>query len=134
MKTVYLAGPIFGKTDEECKTWRTMARTALAGIANVRDPVDRDFRGHERDNARRIVEGDIRDIEQSDIVLVMCSEPSWGTAMEMRLAFGIHKTIVAVVPDKSSVSPWVRYHATVLYERFDEALSYIASQAGHHAA
>ena len=49
MKRVYLAGPIHGRTDEDCMDWRESARVLLYadGAANrlgVLDPMRRDYR------------------------------------------------------------------------------------------
>ena len=124
MKTVYLAGPINGKSDDECIAWRDFARNRLSDYYKCLDPMSRDYRGREHDNARRIVEGDCADISQSDIVLALCESPSWGTAMELRIAFDAHKTII-VVADKQTASPWLRYHATALFNTIEDACSHL---------
>lgn len=124
MKTVYLAGPINGKTDEECRTWREQAKTGLSPQYRVLDPMRRDYRGNEHDHARKIVEGDIYDIGASDIVLANCTTPSWGTAMELRVAYDAHKTIL-VICEKASASPWLRYHATAMFPSLLDAVQYL---------
>jgi hypothetical protein len=65
MLTVYLGGPINGRTDAECKDWRAMVTEALAGRMNVRDPMVRDYRGKEDESVEAIVEQDKNDMRAS---------------------------------------------------------------------
>lgn len=65
-------------------------------------------------NVEEIVEGDLADIRGCDVVLANCWKPSYGTAMELVYAHGMGKRIVVVVPDPGRVSPWLRFHATVV--------------------
>lgn len=119
---VYLAGPIFGQTDTLCRDWRRVATAALTSAGHeVLDPMRRDYRGNESENVTAIVEGDVRDIETSDAVLVMATAPSWGTAMEIVYAYTFGKRIVAVVGG-GAVSPWLRYHATTTVETLQDGI------------
>lgn len=124
MKTVYLAGSINGQDDSECRAWRESAKAALSGHYRCLDPMRRDYRGREHDHARKIVEGDIYDINAADIVLAKCDAPSWGTAMEIRIAFDAHKSIL-VVADRATASPWLRYHATAMFPSLLDAIQYL---------
>jgi nucleoside 2-deoxyribosyltransferase len=133
VKTVYLCGGINGLSDAECKGWRDEATRALipAGFF-VLDPMTRDYRGTEADNARTIVHGDLFDIMRSDVLLVNAVRPSWGTAMEVGFAFrpnGMHrKTVIAFnVPAKPS--PWLVYHCDRLFPTLAEALEYVKGLA-----
>ncbi len=119
---VYLAGPINGCTDEQCKVWRDYIKTQLP---DTLDPMRRDYRGKEDESVNEIVEGDKLDINQCDIVLVNFPSPSAGTCMEMLYAWERHKYIVVVVPKDAKISPWVRYHATLITDSFDGAVNNI---------
>lgn len=123
MKT-YLAGPIFGCTDDEAANWRDVAKARL-GADNCIDPMDRDYRGREDECVDEIVDGDKYDIARSNFVLANCWTPSWGTSMEVHYAYTIKRPVIAVVQPGSKVSPWLRYHAAAVFESLDDALALI---------
>lgn len=119
---VYLAGAINKKTDAECRDWREAAKAALAPLEAL-DPLRRDYRGIEAQHVNEIVQGDTEDIVKSSAVLVNVTSPSWGTAMEIRLAWSLHKPIYAFgAPDKPS--PWLVFHCK-LYWTIEDAISAI---------
>lgn len=120
MRSVYLCGPINGKSDAECNDWRSKARHLLGGSFVVVDPMARDFRGKEDMNVEQIVLGDIADIDAADFLLVRADSPSWGTAMEVRHAFVTGKKIVAFT-EADRISPWLRYHTHAIYESLPRA-------------
>lgn len=124
MKT-YLAGPIMGCTDEECKDWREYAKKRLP---ETLDPMDRDYRGKELANADAIVEGDKADINNAQILLVNFPKPSTGTCMEIIYAWEMGKYIVAVVPQGEKVSPWLAYHTHFITDSFDSAIEHILNE------
>lgn len=107
---VYLAGPINGCTDDEATGWREQAKRLLVGCECV-DPMRRDYRGREAENAEAIVLADLADIRSCGAVVVMAERPTWGTAMEVFAAAADRKRVVAVC--SGSVSPWLAYHAEV---------------------
>ncbi len=122
--TVYLAGPIHGKSDAEAIDWREDAIQVLNAMGyNTRNPMDRDYRGREREEGIKdlIVEGDKEDIQHSEIILAYVPEPSSGTAMEIFLGNMTGKLIISVVPDLEKTSPWIHYHSDELYTTFAEA-------------
>ena len=119
---VYLAGGINGLPDSECRDWRDEAKKRLQF---TRDPMRRDYRGKEAENAAEIVRGDLVDINESDVVLAMCPRPSWGTAMEIFYSWLHRKPVIAVVPRIKDTSPWLRHHATSLHESLEDALNAI---------
>ena len=125
--TVYLCGPINGKSDEECNGWRSRAKRLLGDSVRVLDPMDRDFRGNEDLNVGEIVIGDLRDIGESDILLVNSEVPSWGTAMEVRTAFVDGKTVVAFMASKKR-SPWLRWHTAAICDTVEEACGLIVKE------
>lgn len=127
MRTVYLCGPINGKSDEECNGWRSRAKHLLGDAVRVLDPMDRDFRGKEDLNVDEIVLGDLRDIGESDIILVNSESPSWGTAMEVRAAFVDGKTVVAFMSSQRR-SPWLRWHTAAICDTVEEACGRILKE------
>lgn len=125
---VYLAGPIFGTTDSEATTWRSIVRESCPGIEFL-DPMDRDYRGREDANVSAIVEGDKQDILSANTVVVGAWRPSWGTAMEVEFAYSHRIPVIAIVGlDHGPVSPWLRYHARIV-ESMTEAVSIIKEAA-----
>lgn len=110
----YLGGPINGCTDEEAKGWREAVKPIIEAAGHTwLDPMSRDYRGVEDSAYVEIVEGDKEDINNSDILLMSCPKPSYGTAMEILYGRDNGKRVVAVLPNDAVVSPWVRYHAEV---------------------
>lgn len=122
---VYLCGPIHGCTDEEARGWRDEAKRGLGGVTFV-DPMDRDFRGNEEDNVHLIVNGDKAEIASCDVLLVNAERPSWGTAMEIHEAWQSSKLVVAFCSGR--VSPWLRYHCTVVFPTLTDALVYLGER------
>lgn len=115
---VYLGGPINGCTDEEANGWRDQAKAELKRLdLEWRDPMDRDYRGRELEPgiAAEIVEGDLEDIADCDVLLMNCPKPSWGTAMEIYHGAWDSREVIAVLPEGTTPSPWLLYHADVRY-------------------
>lgn len=108
--TVYLAGPIFNQTDTECKDWREYFKSDQHFC--WLDPMDRDYRGTEDDNVTDIVENDKADILIADCVVANVNTPSAGTSMEILHAWLHDIPVVSFTNGK--VSPWIRYHSSVV--------------------
>lgn len=129
---VYLAGPIAGCDDEEAMGWRAKAADYLNRheIA-VLDPMVRDFRGGPIGTALAtvVVEGDKADIRKADAILAYCPRPTVGTSMEILYAHLIGVPVVAVIPEGTSVSPWITYHATRVARTFDDGLALVEELA-----
>lgn len=117
---LYLAGPIYGCTDEECRDWREWVKSRWPG--ETLDPMRRDYRGHEDLECHAIVEGDKADINICDALLVNYTKPSAGTTMEMLYAWERGKVVVVVTPSGERVSPWVRYHAWDVVGSLEDAV------------
>lgn len=126
MRTVYLAGPIHGCTDEQAKGWREVVKAELAGRYTFLDPMDRDYRGVEDQCAAEIVEQDLEDIQAADVVLVNAGRASWGTAMETWQAGMWGKAIVAVCP--GAVSPWLRFCARDVVPTVADAIALLSRE------
>lgn len=128
MKTIYLCGGINKLSDADAKDWREGAKAALDSMFNFLDPMRRDYRGREAESVREIIDGDMVDIQLSDILLVNASKPSWGTGMETFYAHVLDKTIVIVCPEDRP-SPWLIGHSTVVCKTFVEAFDYLVTLA-----
>ncbi len=114
-----------GCTDDQCKNWREYAKTRLP---QTLDPMDRDYRGKEGDNATAIVEGDKDDINNASALLVNFPKPSTGTCMEIIYAWEMGKYIVVVVPEGEKISPWLQYHSHFITDSFDKAIDHILNE------
>ncbi len=121
---VYLCGGINGLSDSDAEDWRDYAKTRLP---RTLDPMRRDYRGREAENAAAIVHGDITDISQCNVVLAMCPRPSWGTGMEIFYARHIGRAVFSVVPVGVPVSPWLAYHS-IVSASLDQAINRIAER------
>lgn len=123
---VYLGGAINGCTDTECKDWREYAQKIL-GIENTLNPMDRDYRSRELkpEIVNEIVENDKDDICNSTCMLVLYEKPSVGTSMEILYAYMQDISIYIVDISGKSLSPWLSYHASMLFKDLDSALKYI---------
>jgi nucleoside 2-deoxyribosyltransferase len=121
---VYLAGPINGRTDSECKDWRALATTEL-GADNVFDPMVRDYRGREGELgiAKAIVEQDKADIDASSDVLVYFDSPSVGTAMEILYAWQRGKRVWVCNVSGKAPSPWLVYHSRCIQSSLADTIS-----------
>lgn len=122
---VYLCGPIHGKSDSECREWRGRVRALLSErylsvLFEIRDPMNRDYRGIESGNEAKIVAGDLADIDGSDFVIVNASEPSWGTAMEVFYSKLAEKVVIAF-PEAAVTSPWLRHHVSHICQTAEDA-------------
>lgn len=124
MKAVYLSGPINGCSDEECKGWRARARLLLQDSMDVCDPTDMDFRGREHENAIEIVRTDTLAIGVCDYVLANACRPSWGTAMEIQMAWDAGKGVVAF-SDAKSISPWLTAHTHAVLDSLEAAVVFV---------
>lgn len=127
MRTVYLAGPINGCTDAEAREWREQVKRELTGAYRCIDPMDDDFRGHEAENARTIVQRDKARIRGAETVLANVWRPSVGTPMEVQYAKGEGKTVVLIATEP--VSPWYVYHASVIVPTVDAAIAHLRERA-----
>ena len=112
-KLFYLAGPINACTDEEANKWRDECKSNLGHAFEFLDPMARDYRGSESQNAAAIVEGDLRDISSVNAIIVNAERPSWGTAMELSYAYYVAKKPIYAVCSSDKPSPWLAYHTTL---------------------
>ena len=125
MRTIYLCGGINKLSDSEAKDWREAAKSELSGAYRLLDPMRRDYRGKEAESVRAIIDGDIQDINDSDILLVNASRPSWGTAMEVFFAASRGNLLIVTVCPDENPSPWLIGHSTVIKKTFLDAFNYL---------
>lgn len=128
-RTAYLCGGIAGLSDADAKGWRNEAARALAARWTVLDPMARDYRGREAGNEREIVEGDLADIQASDVLLVNGCRPSWGTAMEVYAARSWGRYVVAFGVGERP-SPWLVHHCHFLAPDLAGALAHLQERGG----
>lgn len=123
-KIIYLAGPINGCTDEECKNWREYIKSVF-GEENTLDPMRRDYRGIEMDCVEEIVETDKQDIDNSTHILVHYDRPSVGTSMEILYAWERKIPVIVVAASNVKISPWMVYHSEKIVYSFKDAIEYL---------
>lgn len=129
MKTLYLAGPINGCSDDEARGWRETVKARLSGLYEFLDPMDRDYRGKERGHAQDIVNGDVADILRADAILVYAERASWGTAMELVYARMLGKPVYAIYGGYEP-SPWLEYHTISRFASLETACDWFQEYAG----
>lgn len=125
-KTLYLCGPINGRTTEDATGWREIVKELWVG--ETLDPMRRDYRGRELEPgiAREIVEGDLVDINNSDALIVFFDKPSVGTSMEIFHAkFNRDIPVVVVNATDKPLSPWLVYFSNAQVQSVKEALDFL---------
>ena len=128
MKIIYLCGPINGRTNDECKSWRHTIKYGLSTQYEFIDPMRNDYRGREGEYFSDIVHSDKTDVENADIILAMAQNPSWGTAMEIFYAHSLNKPVVGIC-DKKTPSPWILYHCGIILKTVEDAITYLRDTA-----
>jgi nucleoside 2-deoxyribosyltransferase len=109
-RTVYLAGPMEHVSLEESTGWRNIAELMLwNNEVQTLNPCRR-IHNFDKRYMKRIFELDLRDIQESDIILVNLDNPKvakHGTAMEVFYAsYVLRKPVVAFKADASVIHPF----------------------------
>jgi nucleoside 2-deoxyribosyltransferase len=123
-RTIYLCGPINGRTTEDATSWRETVKQRWNG--GCLDPMRRDYRGRELEPgiAAEIVAGDIEDIQAADAILVFFDKPSVGTSMEVFYAKHVlGKPVVVIDASDKPLSPWLIHHSDLQTKHVSVALS-----------
>ena len=113
---IYLAGPPFA---EEYRR-RAAALVRAAGWEPV-DPMRRDYRGRTEGHERKIVEGDLAEIDSCDAVLAAFTTADEGTAMECWYAHTAGKPVVAYTGG-TPPHPWTVYVAAAVCADLEQAV------------
>jgi nucleoside 2-deoxyribosyltransferase len=92
------------------------------------DPMRRDFRGRTEGNERKIVEGDLADIDRCDVVLAAFTAADEGTAMEAWYAHRQGKPVF-VYTGGTPPHPWTVYVSTRIHADLGEAVRALAAHA-----
>lgn len=79
-----------------------------------------DFRDN-KELAERIVKHDFSFVDKSDIIVVVLTRPSFGTAMEMMYAKSISKTVLLLAEHKVP-TPWPIYYSDYVVKSKEELL------------
>lgn len=145
--TVYLSGPITGKTFENAQGWReaTVAELRPYGFRVLNPLRGKSFLGHQMQGKKIVVHDpqknptlsdqalvnrDKLDVLNSDIVLVNfmeATERSIGTIFEIAWAEDHNKLVVVAMPqDNVHDHAFIRVPA-VIFETLEEAVRYIIS-------
>ena len=131
-RTIYLAGPMEHVSVEEAVGWRVTAKFKLEmSGCNVLDPTRRIHNFQQR-YMKRIFELDMRDIQESDIVLVNLDNPSLpkhGTAMEVFYAsYVLRKPVVAFKADPTAIHPFFESLVTEWRSTSDKAVDTLIAE------
>lgn len=126
MRKIYLAGPMLDCNDGEMKYWRGKVTEALKEHYTFIDPVELEVNHKEKRDWKALVEGDLKCIQECDIVLAYCWKGSPGTSQEILYSKLIYKKQTLVV--NMINSPWLHYHADRAFETLDEAIAYLLGQ------
>lgn len=124
---IYLSGPIQNCTDEEIFGWRKHVVSETMGWAQCIIPPVYKIDVVNRENSKPIVEGDKKNIEASDVLLlnVIPGKPSTGTHQEEMFAYYKGIYVVVVHPEDKEISPWLLYHSDIVFSSLNEAIKHI---------
>jgi nucleoside 2-deoxyribosyltransferase len=131
-RTIYLAGPMEHVSIEDAKGWRTIATDLfLQADQKVLDPTRR-VHEFQPKYMKRIFELDLRDIQESDLILVNLDNPTiakHGTAMEVFYAsYVLRKPVVAFKADASTIHPFFESLVTEWRSTVDKACDTIITE------
>jgi len=132
---VYLAGGINKLSDSDAMDWREEFKERAAGLPlTILDPMRRDYRGREHNYgvAEEITRNDQIDVVVADVLVVNgnnMNRPTWGTAMEVQMAFSFHKFIITIC-DEELPSPWLPERSSVMVKSVEEAVRVLEENIG----
>ena len=131
-RTIYLAGPMEHVSIEDAKGWRNVATELLQQAdQKVLDPTRRvhDFQAK---YMKRIFELDLRDIQESDLILVNLNNPAiakHGTSMEVfYAAYVLRKPVVAFKASADTIHPFFESLVTEWRSTVDKACDTIITE------
>ena len=111
-RTIYLAGPMEHVSKDQAQGWRDQVKLHFHydSLVTLLDPCRR-LHSFKQEEMRAIFELDIRDINESDIVLANLSQlgeiPHNGTSMEVFYANYIRRIpVIGIKPTKKNMHPF----------------------------
>ena len=137
---VYLAGPIVGHTKAEANDWRNYVNERLApgikGVSPLRaqpkvtGKYKMEYKGDKLHGAATAIAGkNVLDVRKCDLTLVYLPEeqvkekPSYGTAIEIGIAYTLNKPIIVVTDNKLlSLHPLIHECANWVIDDLDDAI------------
>lgn len=124
MKKIYLCGGIEDIPIEQAASWRSKAKKVL-GEHRCLDPMR-----IKQTMSYRIVLENKKDINESSVLLVNATIPSWGTGMEILYAHERDKMVVAYIGKNVDdyKNPWMLQHCTKITNTIEEAMVYIIGE------
>lgn len=131
-RTVYLAGPMEHVSADSAKGWRDIATWQLnQSDVYTLDPTRR-VHNFEKRYMKRIFELDLRDIQESDIILVNLDDPTvakHGTAMEVFYAsYVLRKPVIAFKKEADVIHPFFESLVTEWRSTVDKACDTIIAE------
>jgi len=131
-RTVYLAGPMEHVSKEDAMGWRDKAEFILWHADVITLNPCRRIHNFDKRYMKRIFELDLRDIQESDIILVNLDNPTvakHGTAMEVFYAsYVLRKPVVAFKADASIIHPFFESLVTEWRSDVEKACDTILSE------
>lgn len=126
MRRIYLAGAITGTPESFYRGWREHVLERLAGEYDILNPLDQ--AQYDGSNGPTIIQNDERMVASADLLLVMGDKPSWGTGMEIQLAYMLHIPVYVVIPgylEDLNISPWLVNRAFSFFNNLDQVIDYL---------
>ena len=120
MFRIYLAGSIFGVSEEDSKMWREEVKENLKDLYLFSDPTEKKLGSAQMSE---IVESDKKLIDQCHILLVNHNKQTTGTAMEVLYGWERQKLVILVCPEEAS--PWLYYHGDMIFKDIKSAINYL---------
>lgn len=124
--TIYLAGPIQGCDDLECKVWRSQVKKLWDGVCL--DPMRRNYPDSTLSDkeCEEVIKTDLEDIRQSDALVANITRISVGTSMEVMFAAMQKKPVFLIYTGQiPSLSPWLRHHATEIFATVGDCIAWL---------
>lgn len=120
---IYLSGPIDNLPKNHDPTaWRSWFLREW-GEKNCLDPIRHSHLMQHR--PMELVEVERVDIQACDVLVYFCFRASFASPMELMLAHSLGKRTLLINRLQKPLSPWLRYHATVIVPRLAEALAWL---------
>jgi len=122
---IMVCGPIAGKGVDEIKLFqKVLIENGFQVVNQLKARMNYsyidDFR-NKKQLAKRIVVNDLKFIEKSDVIVAICNEPSFGTAIEIYYAKKLGKKVI-VLNEEAQPSPWPIAFADQIVKSKDELI------------